>query len=75
MPRDLERASDELLLICARSGNARAARLSARWHPRLLNTARGMLRNDEQARDAVQNAWIGTCRGWLRLSDPAQFPA
>src|SRR5690606_29022104 len=59
-----------------RSGDGRAAeRLAARWQPRLLRAARRMLGEPEEAREAVQEAWGGICRGWLRLSDPAMFPA
>ncbi|MEO6081354.1 MAG: sigma-70 family RNA polymerase sigma factor [Steroidobacteraceae bacterium] len=74
--RDTDRIFDELLVTLVRSGDARAAeRLAARWHPRLMRAARRMLGDPEQARDAVQEAWVGICRGWLRLSNPAMFPA
>lgn len=73
---ELHRAYDELLVTLARSGDRRAGeRLAARWHPRLLKTAKRLLRDDEQAKDAVQEAWAGICKGWLTLSDPARFPA
>jgi len=73
---DTDRVYDELLVTLVRAGDVRAGeRLAARWQPRLLRTARRLLNNDEQARDAVQEAWIEICRGWLSLSDPAKFPA
>lgn len=73
---ETDRVYDELLVTLARSGDARAAeRLAARWQPRLIRAARRMLGDTEEAREAVQEAWGGICRGWMRLSDPAMFPA
>lgn len=70
------RVFDELLVTLARAGDRQAGeRLAARWQPRLLRTARRLLRDDELAREAVQDAWAGICRGWIGLSDPARFPA
>ncbi len=71
---ETDRVYDELLVTLARSGDRRAGeRLARRWLPRLLRTARYLLRDDELAQDAVQEAWGGICRGWSRLSDPAAF--
>lgn len=71
-----DRVYDELLVTLLRGGDKRAGeRLAARWQPRLIRTARRLLRDDEQAREAVQEAWGGICRGWFTLSDPAKFPA
>jgi RNA polymerase sigma-70 factor (ECF subfamily) len=73
---DTDRIYDALLVTLVRGGDARAAeRLAARWQPRLMRAARRMLGNSEEARDAVQDAWGGICRGWVRLSEPAMFPA
>ncbi|MFN7164283.1 MAG: RNA polymerase sigma factor [Hyphomonas sp.] len=73
---DTDRIYDELLVTLVRAGDGRAAeRLAARWQPRLMRAARRMLGDGEEAREAVQEAWGGICRGWLRLSDPAMFPA
>jgi RNA polymerase sigma factor (sigma-70 family) len=73
---ETDRVYDALLVTLVRAGDARAAeRLAARWQPRLLRAARRMLGDSEEAREAVQEAWGGICRGWLRLSDPAMFPA
>jgi RNA polymerase sigma-70 factor (ECF subfamily) len=73
---DTNRAFDALLVTLCQSGDRRAAdRLAARWQPRLVRTARRLLRDDDLARDAVQEAWLGICRGWGGLHDPAQFPA
>ena len=76
MSTETDRVYDELLVTLACSGNRQAGdRLALRWQPRLLRTARRLLRDDEQARDAVQEAWTSICRGWLTLRDPARFPA
>ncbi|MBD0426605.1 RNA polymerase sigma factor [Aquisalinus flavus] len=71
-----DRVYDELLVTLIKAGEAGAAeRLAARWQPRLIRVARRLLRDDDQAREAVQEAWTGICRGWHGLSDPAKFPA
>jgi RNA polymerase sigma factor (sigma-70 family) len=74
--RDIDRVYTQLLLVAARGGDREAGnRLAARWYPRLLSTARRLLRDDDLAREAVQETWIAICRGWLSLRDPARFPA
>ncbi|GAB5488299.1 MAG: sigma-70 family RNA polymerase sigma factor [Parasphingorhabdus sp.] len=73
---DTDRIYDELLLTRIQAGDRRAGeRLAARWHPRLMRTAYRLLRDQEQARVAVQEAWIGICKGWLGLRKPSRFPA
>lgn len=73
---ETDRVYDELLLTLVQAGDSRAAaRLAARWQPRLMRTARRLLRDEEEAREAVQEAWAGIARGWVRLADPARFPA
>lgn len=72
---ETERVYSELLVTLVQAGDRRAAeRLVARWQPRLIRTARRLLGNEEQARDAVQETWGAVFQGWLRLSDPARFP-
>lgn len=73
---DTDRIYDELLLTRIQAGDRRAGeRLAARWHPRLMRTAYRLLRDQEQARVAVQEAWIGICKGWNGLRKPSRFPA
>ncbi|MFN7163221.1 MAG: RNA polymerase sigma factor [Hyphomonas sp.] len=73
---ETDRIYDELLVTLVRAGDKAAGeRLAARWQPRLMRAARRMLGDTEEAREAVQEAWGGICRGWLALSDPAMFPA
>jgi RNA polymerase sigma factor (sigma-70 family) len=76
MEASSDKVFDELLVTLARAGDRLAAeRLAARWYPRLLRTARRLLQNDDQARDAAQETWAGICRGWPGLSDARKFPA
>ena len=73
---DTDRIYDELLLMRMQAGDRRAGeRLAARWHPRLMRTAYRLLRDEEQARSAVQEAWTGICKGWRSLRQPSRFPA
>lgn len=70
------RVYDELLVTMVQAGDRGAGeRLAARWQPRLARTARRLLRDDDAARDAVQEAWLGIWRGVPGLSDPVRFPA
>lgn len=67
---------DEYLIALAWSGDRHAVgRLAARWHPRLLRTARRLLGDKELAQAAVQESWVAILRGLGRLRDPARFPA
>ena len=71
-----QRVYDELLVLLAREGDRRAGeRLAARWRPRLLRTARRLLRDADLAEDAVQEAWAGVWKGLRKLNDPSRFPA
>lgn len=69
------RVYDELLVLHVQNGDRRALeRLAARWNPRLLRSARRFTGDDELAREAVQECWLGITAGLHRLSDPARFP-
>jgi len=73
---ETDRVYDELLVRLMQSGDRRAGeRLAVRWQPRLIRTARRLLRDDDAAMDAVQEAWAGIARGVGKLIDPARFPA
>lgn len=70
------RVYDELLVLHVQAGDRRALeRLAARWQPRLLRSARRFTGQDEAAREAVQESWLGIVSGIGRLRDPALFPA
>ncbi len=73
---EADRVFDELLVTLVQGGDRLAGeRLAARWQPRLIRTARRLLHDEDEAREAVQEAWLGITRNWLGLSDPAKFPA
>ena len=69
-----DRIFDELLLTRIQAGDRNAAdRLSARWQPRLMRTAKRLLGDEDQARTAVQETWTGICKGWRNLRDRSRF--
>ena len=73
---ETDRTYDELLVLLVRGGDGRASeRLVARWHPRLLRTARRLLGDADLAQETVQECWVAIIRGLPRLADPARFPA
>jgi RNA polymerase sigma-70 factor (ECF subfamily) len=71
-----EAALDSYLVASARLGDRDAYdQLVRRWNGRLLAHAWRLLRDDEAARDAVQEGWIEILRGLARLRDDAAFAA
>ena len=65
---------DSLLVTMALAGDHRAAsRLHARWHPRLLRTARRHTGDGEMALSAVQDCWLAIWRGLPALRDTNLF--
>lgn len=65
---------DELLVTLMVGGDRRAGdRLSARWHPRLVRTARRLTGDGELAIGCAQEAWLAIWRGLPGLRDPARF--
>ena len=71
---DAERRFDELLVVMVQTGDRRAAaRLAARWHPRLARTARRLLGDADAALSAAQDSWVAIMRGLHTLRDPARF--
>ncbi len=76
MARDVDRIYDELLVVHAQAGDARAfARLVARWRPRLVAHATRLTGRPDAAQDAVQDAWLAAVKGLRSLDEPARFPA
>lgn len=74
--RTSEQAYDEWLVLRAQDGESAAlGELVRRWHARLVGFAMGLTRAEDEARDAVQDAWLAAARGIGRLDDPARFPA
>jgi RNA polymerase sigma-70 factor (ECF subfamily) len=71
-----ERRIDDYLVVSARLGDRRAfARLAMRWQKKLLVHAWRLLRDEEAAKDAVQDAWAEIVRGLKKLRDERAFGA
>lgn len=71
---DAQQLFDELLVTLVQAGDRKAVeRLAARWHPRLLRTARRQIGHAELAAGAVQETWVSILRGIGGLRDPARF--
>lgn len=69
-----DRVIDELLVVHIMRGDQRALdRLGRRWEGRLFRVAHHLTGHTELAEIAAQEAWIGICRGWLRLKSPSSF--
>ena len=74
MVSDANRRMDEYLVACARLGDRKAfGRLAVRWQKKLLVHAWRLLRDEEAARDAVQEAWAEIVRSLGRLQDERAF--
>ena len=76
MARDRERILDAYLVASARLGDRHALGiLVRRWNGKLLAHAWRLLRDDEGAKDAVQEGWAEMLRGLPRLRDDGAFAA
>ena len=76
MEREKERILDAYLVASARLGDRLAlANLARRWNGKLVAHAWRLLRDDDGARDAVQEGWAEMLRGLPRLRDDRAFPA
>ncbi len=71
-----DRLNDELLVLRCQEGDAEAFELLVgRWQRRLWRHAWRLTGDENAAWDALQESWIGICRGIGRLADAAAFPA
>ena len=69
-----DRVIDELLVLSVFAGEQQAVdRLGRRWNGRLLRVAMHLTGDLELAEMAAQEAWVGICRNWRKLKDPAKF--
>lgn len=69
-----ERTKDEWLVLGSQDGDAQAFnQLVLRWQDRLWRHARRLIRDDTEAWDVVQEAWMGMIRNLRRLDDPGAF--
>jgi RNA polymerase sigma factor (sigma-70 family) len=76
MAKDKERIFDAYLAASARLGDRDALGILAqRWNGKLLAHAWRLLRDQEAAKDAVQESWAEMLRGLSRLRDEAAFGA
>ena len=74
--RDAAAPGDELLIARAAGGDAAAfAALVAARLPGMLRLARSILRNEADARDATQEAFVAAWQQLPRLRDEARFNA
>jgi RNA polymerase sigma factor (sigma-70 family) len=65
---------DGLLVTLVLGGDRVAGdRLAARWHPRLLRTARRLTGDSDAARQAAQESWLAIWRGLPSLREPSRF--
>ena len=75
MKRDSEQILTEWLVLGAQSGDSRAMnRLLKKWHPKLMRYAGRLMRDEDAAKDIVQETFITVSRSIGRLRDPAAFP-
>ncbi|MEO9968623.1 MAG: sigma-70 family RNA polymerase sigma factor [Hyphomonadaceae bacterium] len=69
-----DRVIDEMLVLGILAGEQRAVdRLGARWQMRLMRVAMHLTGDRELAEMAAQEAWVGICRNWRKLKEPAKF--
>lgn len=74
MDRPVEQLIDEILVMDAQDGKARAMEiLVSRWQKRLWQYAYRLTGNAEGAWDVTQESWLGIIRSISRLNDPARF--
>lgn len=74
MKRGHAEVADELLVLLAQDGSAKAMNaLAKRWNRKLLAHALNILKNADEAADAVQDAWLAIVKSMRSLHDPALF--
>jgi RNA polymerase sigma-70 factor (ECF subfamily) len=76
MAKERERLLDAYLVASARIGDRGAFELLAqRWNGKLIAHAWRLLRDQELAKDAVQDGWAEIVRSLPRLREDTAFPA
>jgi len=71
MDRSVEQLVDEILVMDAQDGKARAMEiLVSRWQKRLWKYAYRLTGNSEGAWDVTQETWLGIIKGLRKLNDP-----
>ena len=76
MDRSVEELVDEILVMDAQSGKAKAMEmLVSRWQKRLWLYAYRFTGNAEDAWDITQESWLGIIKGLRKLHNPTSFRA
>ncbi|NIP23473.1 MAG: sigma-70 family RNA polymerase sigma factor [Phycisphaerae bacterium] len=76
MVRSAEQIVDEILVMDAQDGKARAMEmLVSRWQKRLWQHALRLTADEQAAWDVTQQSWLGIIKGLRKLHDPASFRA
>jgi RNA polymerase sigma-70 factor (ECF subfamily) len=76
MSRERERLLDAYLVASARLGDRRSfALLAQRWNGKLIAHAWRLLRDQDLAKDAVQDGWAEIVRSLPQLREDRAFPA
>ena len=76
MDRPVQQLVDEILVMDAQDGKARAMEmLVSRWQKRLWQHAFRLTADEQAAWDVTQQSWLGIIKGLRKLHDPASFKA
>jgi RNA polymerase sigma-70 factor (ECF subfamily) len=76
MDRSVQQLVDEILVMDAQDGKARAMEiLVSRWQKRLWQHAFRLTADEQAAWDVTQQSWLGIIKGLRKLNDPASFRA
>ncbi|MDH4238012.1 MAG: sigma-70 family RNA polymerase sigma factor [Phycisphaerae bacterium] len=76
MDRSVDQLVDEILVMDAQDGRARAMEmLVSRWQKRLWKYALRLTADEQAAWDVTQETWLGIIKGLRKLNDPANFKA
>lgn len=67
---------DEYLILQAQNGDKGAlGALVNRWNKKLTSFSYKYTKNNDQAKDIVQDSWIAIIRGINKLKSPSKFPS
>jgi RNA polymerase sigma-70 factor (ECF subfamily) len=76
MDRSVDQLVDEILIMDAQDGKAKAMEiLVSRWQKRLWQHAFRLTADEQAAWDVTQQSWLGIIKGLRKLHDPASFKA
>jgi RNA polymerase sigma-70 factor (ECF subfamily) len=76
MDSSVQQLVDEILVMDAQDGKARAMEmLVSRWQKRLWQHALRLTADEQAAWDVTQQSWLGIIKGLRKLNDPASFKA